>query len=145
MSDTVSRGQTILLADDDLTLAEMYSDRLTAAGYKVNVVHDGEAALAAVAKAKPDLILLDIMMPKLNGLDVAANLAGDQATAGIPVVFLTALIQEIDKVKALKSGAADYFVKSETTPGELVERVAKILASIGSKGVGPAAAGDGDR
>src|SRR5687768_14676909 len=112
----MAEGKRILLVDDDLTLSEMYAERLRAAGYSVTVAHDGEAGLKE-SKNKPDLILLDIMMPKMNGLDVLKNLQGDPETAKIPVVLLTALIQELDKAKGITSGAVDYYVKSETMPG----------------------------
>lgn len=116
----------ILLIDDDLTLSEMYAERLKAAGYMVSIAHDGEAGLAEAAKG-PELILLDIMMPKVNGLDVLKTLKNEPKTAEIPVILLTALIQELDKSKGLTTGATDYYVKSEVLPGELVKRVDKVL------------------
>lgn len=118
----------ILLADDDLTLAEMYSERLKASGFTVDVVHDGQACLDRVKSTKPDLILLDIMMPKLNGLDVLKALKADPETADIPVVLLTALIQELDKVKAITNQAVEYYVKSETMPGVLIKQINRILS-----------------
>jgi len=121
-------NQKILLVDDDLTLVEMYSERLKAAGYKVEVAHDGQACLDIVKQNKPDLILLDIMMPKMNGLDVLKTLKADPATANIPVVLLTALIQELDKVKAITNQAVEYYVKSETMPGALIKQISRILS-----------------
>ncbi len=123
----MATGKHILLVDDDIVLSEMYSERLKAAGYSVTVMHDGEAGLAE-AKNKPDLILLDIMMPKMNGLDVLKRLKADPTLAKIPVILLTALIQELDKVKGIKSGAVDYYVKSEVMPGDLIKRIEKVLA-----------------
>lgn len=122
----MASGQHILLVDDDLTLSEMYAERLKAAGYLVSLAHDGQAGLAE-AKKKPDLILLDIMMPKMNGLDVLKQIKADPQTADIPVILLTALIQEIDKAKGVTSGAVDYYVKSEVMPGELIKRIDKLL------------------
>jgi two-component system alkaline phosphatase synthesis response regulator PhoP len=132
MSDAVSApatdevftgGKKILLIDDDLTLSEMYDERLKAAGYRVAVVHDGQSGLEQAKAGKPDLILLDIMLPKMNGLDVLQQLKSDEETSATPVILLTALIQELDKVKGKAEGAADYYVKSDTLPGDLVKRI----------------------
>lgn len=119
-------GKQVLLVDDDITLSEMYAERLKTAGYEVTVVHDGEQGLES-AKAKPDIILLDIMMPKMNGLDVLKKLKADSELENIPVILLTALIQELDKVKGLKGGAVEYYVKSETMPRDLINRIDEIL------------------
>ncbi len=122
----MATGKHILLVDDDIVLSEMYAERLKAAGYTVTVEHDGEAGLAQ-AKNKPDLILLDIMMPKMNGLDVLKQLKDDAELGKIPVILLTALIQELDRVKGIKGGAVDYYVKSEVMPGDLIKRIEKVL------------------
>lgn len=129
----MTSNQKILLVDDDLILVEMYSERLKAAGYKVEVAHDGQTCLDIVKERQPDLILLDIMMPKMNGLDVLKVLKGDPATADIPVVLLTALIQELDKVKNITRQAVEYYVKSETMPGALIKQISRILASEGDE------------
>ncbi len=126
-----SKGKRILLVDDDLTLSEMYSERLKASGYDVSVVHDGEAGLVESRKM-PDLILLDIMMPKVNGLDVLKQLKADPELSKIPVILLTALIQELDKAKGIAGGAVDYYVKSEIMPVDLLKHIDTVLAS-GSK------------
>ncbi len=126
MADQAASSKNILLVDDDFTISDMYSERLKAAGYNVTVVHDGEAGLAE-AKKKPDLILLDIMLPKMNGLDVLKNIKDDEELAKVPVVLLTALIQELDKVKGIAGGAINYYVKSETMPGDLIKKVNGIL------------------
>ena len=123
----MATGKHILLVDDDIVLSEMYAERLKASGFTVTVEHDGEAGLAA-AKNKPDLILLDIMMPKMNGLDVLKQLKADATLEKIPVILLTALIQELDRVKGIKGGAVDYYVKSEVMPGDLIKRIEKVLA-----------------
>lgn len=126
-------GKHILLVDDDPMLSEMYAERLKTADYLVTVTHDGESGLAAAKEGKPDIILLDIMMPKMNGLEVLKALKEDQETEKIPVILLTALIQELDKAKGIKSGAVDYYVKSETTPGDLIKRVDEVLGGKKSK------------
>lgn len=121
-----AKGKRILLVDDDLTLSEMYGERLKASGYDVTVVHDGEAGLAEAQK-KPDLILLDIMMPKVNGLDVLKQLKASAELRTIPVILLTALIQELDKAKGIAGGAVDYYVKSEIMPGDLLKHIEQVL------------------
>lgn len=126
-----NQTQTILLVDDDMVLSEMYAERLRGAGYQVIVAHDGEAGLAEATAKLPNLVLLDIMMPKMNGLDTLKALKADPRTADIPVVLLTALIQELDKVKGITSGAQEYLVKSEVMPGELIERIARIFQRSG--------------
>ncbi|MEX2361712.1 MAG: response regulator, partial [Patescibacteria group bacterium] len=90
MTDTF---RSILLVDDDLTLREMYFERLKAEGFTVEMAKDGEEALAKAADIKPSIILLDIMMPKINGLDVLRKLKEGEVTKNIPVIVLTALIQ----------------------------------------------------
>lgn len=124
-------GKHILLVDDDLTLSEMYAERLRASGYAVTVAHDGEAGLEE-AKKKPDLMLLDIMMPKINGLDVLKALKADPELKNIPVILLTALIQELDKAKGISGGAVDYYVKSEVMPGDLIRHIEKVISGSGT-------------
>lgn len=119
--------KTILLADDDPILLEMYQERLGVDGFKVITVHDGKAALEKAGKEKIDLILLDIMMPKMNGLDVLRELKSSEKTKKIPVFLLTALVQEAEKMKGVTAGAEDYIVKSEIMPGEVVNKIKKIL------------------
>jgi DNA-binding response OmpR family regulator len=118
---------TILLADDDLTLSEMYEERLKAEGLNVLVVHNGEDALKVAIEKKPDLILLDIMMPKVNGLDTLKNLRSHPETEKIPVIMLTALVQDANKMQGLLDQAQDYVVKSETMPGELIQKIHTFL------------------
>jgi DNA-binding response OmpR family regulator len=122
-----SNGKKILLVDDDLTLAEMYSERLKSEGYQVAMAHDGTAGLAAVKAKKPDLVLLDVMMPKTNGLDVLKQIKADPEIADIKVILLTALIQEPGQINEISKQAAGYVVKSETTPGELVAKIKALL------------------
>jgi DNA-binding response OmpR family regulator len=124
----MAADEHILLVDDDPILSTMYADRLRAEGYTVDVAHDGEAGFEA-AKKKPDLILLDIMMPKMNGLDMLRLVKEEPGLENIPVILLTALIQELKQAKSAKGGAAAYFVKSEIVPGELIKEVQKILES----------------
>lgn len=123
-------GKTILLVDDDLTLREMYEERMKAEGFNIIQATNGEEALKKASEAKPDIILLDIMMPKVNGFDVLKELKSNPELKDIPVIVLTALIQDVDRVQGKKLGASDYIVKSETMPGEVIS---KIKNAIGQK------------
>jgi CheY-like chemotaxis protein len=117
----------ILLVDDDRVFAEMYKLRLESSGYEVVIVEDGEKALVTAMKEKPDLILLDIMMPKINGLDVLDILKTTPETRDIPVIVLTALLKDVNEVRGLMSGAVEYLVKSEVTPQQVLEKIEEIL------------------
>jgi len=121
--------KSILLVDDDLTLREMYLERLKAEGFAVETAQDGQEAVAKAKDTRPNLILLDIMMPKLNGLDVLKQLKAEKETAGIPVIVLTALIQDRERAQATELGATDYIVKSETMPGEVIQKIHAVLES----------------
>lgn len=124
MTDTF---KSILLVDDDLTLREMYTERLKAEGFTVETAKDGEEALAKAKDLMPNIILLDIMMPKINGLDVLKKLKQNSDTKNIPVIVLTALIQDREKMESITRGADDYIVKSETMPGDVIEKVKNLL------------------
>jgi len=126
----MEEGKTILLVDDDLTLREMYEERLKAEGFVIVQASNGEEALTRAKDIKPSLILLDIMMPKINGFDVLKSLKVDSELKDIPVIILTALIQDVDRIQGDKLGATDYIVKSETMPGEVIT---KIRNAIGQK------------
>jgi len=120
--------KVILIVDDDLTLLEMYVERIKAEGAVVIQAQDGEEALAQARDDHPHLILLDIMMPKVNGLEVLKQLKADEATSMIPIILLSALADEERKKLAFSLGAADYIVKSETLPGDVIEKLKKALA-----------------
>lgn len=102
--------KTILIVDDEKDIVEMLKYNLEKESYKVLTARDGKKALEQ-AKLKPDLILLDIMMPEMDGLEVCKHLKRDPATAAIPVIFLTAKGTEFDEVLGLELGADDYIVK----------------------------------
>jgi len=106
----------------------MYQTRLETDGYKVLVAADGKETLNVIKQQKPDVVLLDIMMPKMNGLDVLAQMKKDETMKMIPVIILTALIQDLTKVKSLMGGADDYLMKSEVMPGEVIKKVEKVMA-----------------
>lgn len=119
-------GKRILVCDDDRLLTDLLEFRLTARGFAVDVVHDGRAALDQVAKAAPDAIILDAMMPVIDGYEVLRRLREGPAAGWIPVIMLTARKQEHDIVGALQLGANDYVVKP-FIPEELIARVSRLL------------------
>lgn len=113
----------ILLVEDDKSLADVYKSRLEMEGFEVNHVGDGENALSEATKYQPDLIVLDVMMPKINGFDVLDILKQTPQTANIRVVMLTALSQAKDKERADELGADDYMVKSQVVISDVVDRI----------------------
>lgn len=119
----MSSSKKILLVEDDDGLANVYRMRLETEGFKVHRVPNGEDALASAIEFRPDLILLDVMMPKVSGFDVLDILRNTPETANIKIVMLTALSQDSDKQKAEKLGADDYMVKSQVVIADVVERV----------------------
>jgi len=124
----------ILVVDDDVTLLEMYKERLELSGFDVKTATNGEEGIKLVGDFKPDLILLDIMMPRVNGFDVMESLKKNPDTADIPVLMLTALVQESSKQRAQETGAAGYIIKSETMPGEVIKKIEETIAHHQSHG-----------
>jgi DNA-binding response OmpR family regulator len=113
----------ILLVEDDDSLASVYTTRLQAEGFDVRRVADGEEALASARAYKPDLVLLDVMMPKVSGFDVLDILRNTPETANLKVIMLTALSQESDQERAKKLGADDYLVKSQVVISDVIDRI----------------------
>lgn len=113
----------ILLVEDDEALANVYKARLDIEGFETRWVGNGEDALAIAIEFKPDLILLDVMMPKISGFDVLDILRNTPETANIHVIMLTALSQPKDKERAENLGVDDYLVKSQVVIGDVIERV----------------------
>ena len=124
----MSPPATILLAEDDRILRKAGEATLKKRGYAVIAAVDGEDALAKAREHKPDLILLDVIMPKLQGFEVLANLKSDAATRDIPVIMLSNLQDESDVRKATEAGALDYLVKSNVPLDVLAARIAEALA-----------------
>ncbi len=117
------KAKRILLVEDDDALANVYVMRLKAEGFDVARVANGEDALAAAKEHKPDLILLDAMMPKVSGFDVLDILRNTPQTANIKIIMLTALSQESDKQRAQGLGVDDYLVKSQVVISDVVDRI----------------------
>lgn len=113
----------ILLVEDDTALAAVYRSRLELEGFDIKEVNNGEDALSAAVEFRPDLILLDAMMPKISGFDVLDILRNTPETTNIRVIMLTALSQAKDKERAESLGVDDYLVKSQVVIGDVVDRV----------------------
>ncbi len=120
-------AKKILLVEDDDSLANVYQTRLLAEGFDVKRAANGEDALAAVQAYRPDLILLDVMMPKVSGFDVLDILRNTPDTTNVKVIMLTALSQDADRQRAESLGVDDYLVKSQVVIADVVDRIKQHL------------------
>lgn len=116
-------GPTILVVDDERSISEVVSLYLTRAGYRVKLAHDGPTALKELAKQIPDLVVLDLMLPGVDGMEITRRLRAEGDT---PIIMLTARREEADRILGLEMGADDYVVKP-FSPQELVSRVRAVL------------------
>ncbi|QMU80050.1 response regulator transcription factor [Streptacidiphilus sp. PB12-B1b] len=116
----------MLVVDDDPTVAEVVAGYLLRAGYLVERAEDGRAALERVAETRPDLLVLDLMLPGIDGLEVCRQIRADRATRALPVVMLTAKGDEHDRILGLELGADDYVTKP-FSPRELMLRIQSVL------------------
>jgi phosphate regulon transcriptional regulator PhoB len=116
----------ILIVDDEQDIVELLSYNLEKEGFSIVKAYDGEAALGLVLSEKPDLMILDLMLPKMNGLDVCKAIRRNPKTATLPIIMLTAKGEEIDKIIGLEIGADDYITKPFSIK-ELIARVRAIL------------------
>ena len=117
----------ILVADDDTDIRDLVTFKLEQAGFKVTAVDNGLAALTAARDQPPDLMVLDVMMPGMSGIDVCQELRRDSTTAALPIILLTARAQEGDVEVGFGVGADDYIIKP-FSPRELLNRVEAVLA-----------------
>src|SRR3989344_9095811 len=118
----------VLIVEDDPLMRRMYQKIFTFEKYEVEMAADGEEALAKVAFFQPTIILLDVMMPKMNGLQVLEKLKSDEKTKTIPVIMLTNLAGQQDAETAMSKGAVKYIIKSEHEPKEVADMVKQIVA-----------------
>lgn len=118
----------IILAEDDKFIARAYLDGLKRAGYTVIPSFDGQDTLEKIRQEQPDIVLLDIIMPKKNGFEVLEELKEDDKLKQIPVVILSNLGQETDVQQGMKSGAIDYLIKSDCSMDEVIEKVESVLS-----------------
>jgi len=123
----MSNGHKILLIEDDKTLIEMYTLKFKQDGLDLITVENGEEGLNSAKTQLPAVVLLDIMMPKMDGFAVLTELKKDDKTKDIPVLLLSNLGQKADIEKGKKLGATDYIVKASMTPTQVVEKVKSYL------------------
>ncbi|PIR70818.1 MAG: response regulator [Candidatus Nealsonbacteria bacterium CG10_big_fil_rev_8_21_14_0_10_40_24] len=117
----------ILIIEDDTVLQEMYSDRLKKEGFEVITASEGETGTQKAMGEHPDLILLDLLLPKKGGLGVLEVLKSWPKTSGIPVIVLTALVNEDYQKKAMRLGAVAHIIKPQTMPGQVVAKIKEVL------------------
>jgi DNA-binding response OmpR family regulator len=124
MADT---SKKVLLVEDDKMIIDMYTLKFTQEGYEVVQAENGKDGLEAAKKNPPDIILLDIILPQMDGFTVLKSLKADPKTKNIPVVLLTNLGQDGDVKKGLELGAVDYLIKANFTPSQVVDKVKSVL------------------
>lgn len=135
----VAAAQTVLIVDDDPNVVALGRVYLERDGYRVLAAGDGARGLALAREERPDLVVLDLMLPRLNGLDVCRALRREAGTKDLPIIMLTARVEEEDRLVGLDSGADDYVVKP-FSPRELAARVRAVLRRVAAI---PASPGDG--
>jgi len=119
----VKKKEKILIVEEDRFLRKIYKNKLTSAGFEFIEATNGEEGLNKIIFEKPDLVLLDLILPRKNGFDVLIGMKRNNETKDIPVIILSNLSQESDVRRGLSLGAQDYLVKPETTLSEVVDKV----------------------
>lgn len=117
----------ILIVEDEAFVVNVYKTKLTKEGYNVHVADDGEKGWKIAQDVEPDLILLDLILPKMNGFDVLENLKSSENLRDIPVLILSNLGQQSDIQKGIDLGAKDYLVKSDTSLKEVLEKIQSVI------------------
>ena len=130
----MSAGRLVVVADDEEDILDLVTTIIERSGHEVLPVRDGAAALAAIRERRPDLVILDIAMPEVDGLEVLRRLRSDAQTSELPVLLLSARAQEDDVRLAFATGANAY-VKKPFSPGELSRRVDNLLGAAAQSGL----------
>ncbi|MFH1508726.1 MAG: response regulator [bacterium] len=117
----------IVIVEDDPFLLGMYVTKLEMTGFDVSGVEDGKEAVPMVEKEMPDLVLLDIILPNVDGFEILKKLKKQDSTKDIPIIIFTNLGQQADVEKGLELGAVDYLIKAHFTPSEVIEKVNRII------------------
>ncbi len=123
----------IIIVEDDTLIAQMYQKSLANASFSVELAVDGEAGWAAINATTPDLIILDFMMPKLNGIEVLTKIRSDEKLKNIPVIVMSSLMGDADKKRALDAGATAYWIKSEISMVEFEKRILEVISASNQK------------
>lgn len=121
--------RTVIYFEDDKDMVELVRIILGREGYQINGVAEGQAGIIAVQEEIPDVVLLDLMLPDMDGWEIYQQLKHDDSTANIPVIVITAKTQSIDKVLGLEIAKVDDYISKPFTPQELIERVGKVISS----------------
>ena len=119
-------AKKILIIEDEENLVELLRFRLEANGYEVEAAYNGEEGLGKIKKIKPDIVVLDVMMPKMHGYEVCMRAKKNEATRNIPIIVLTAHTQTGD-IDEAKKGGADYFISKPFEPTQLLEEIKRLL------------------
>ena len=120
-------AKKILIIEDDEFLRQLITKRIASEGFSVSSAVDGPDGLDKVKKVMPDLVLLDLLLPTIDGFEVLAKIKSDKDTVNIPVIILSNLGQQEEIAKGLKLGAIDFLVKAQLTPEEIVEKIKVLL------------------
>jgi len=128
-AESNNQRKRILLVEDDTFLAGMYVSKLKLADFEVKLADNGEDGLNLAKKELPNLILLDILLPRMDGFEVIKRLKKDPMTAKIPIILLTNLGQKKDVDQGMALGAKDYLIKAHFMPSEVIAKIKKILKS----------------
>jgi DNA-binding response OmpR family regulator len=121
----------IALVEDDPFLSSMYSTKFGLEGFEVVSASDGEKGVELIRQELPDIVLLDVLMPKMNGFDVLKLIKQDETTRDIPVILLTNLNQSDEVEQGMDLGAVDYLIKAHFMPSEVVDKIKAALARVG--------------
>jgi len=125
----MAKKKLILLVEDDEFLAELYATKLNLEGFTVALATDGEKGLKMIKDKIPDLILLDIILPKMDGFEILKNIKADKSLKKVPVILLTNLSQKDEIKKGLDLGANDYLIKAHFMPSEVVKKIKQTIGS----------------
>lgn len=120
-------AKKILIIEDDKFLRELIARKLTDEGFDIVEAVDGEDGIKKLKETKPDLVLLDLILPSIDGFEVLSKVKEDESIASIPIIILSNLGQKEEVEKGLDLGAVDYLIKAHFTPGEIVEKIKNIL------------------
>ncbi|NCN07698.1 response regulator [Candidatus Falkowbacteria bacterium] len=124
----MTKKYKILLVEDEPDLADLFSISLKQAGFEVTVLNDGANTLSAVKKIKPDLVLLDLIIPKKDGYEVLGEIKADKVASKTMIYVFSNLTQKAEIDRAMKLGAKNYLIKSDYTPAKLAQKIKDILA-----------------
>ncbi|HSX36775.1 MAG TPA: response regulator [Patescibacteria group bacterium] len=130
MDDTTSTNKTVLIVEDELPFRQIYREAFSMHGYNVIEAEDGQEALQLVEQKAPDLVLLDIILPKMTGFDVLTNLKTNPAYKHIPVIVYSVLDNKADIERAMKLGANDFTIKGQTPAAEVLDKARRLLGEI---------------